>query len=182
MTWWATVLAGLVDEPHPAHGADLNVAFKGGVLHLSGELESDEHRQDLLNEARQYVGRGIDAIDSEHLVVARTSERPGVLDQMLLAAFADGYVAEFARRYLVESRRLKAKPVEILDAGPERRARQHLHDGFMPELRNAFKAGQAVLVLRVDETSAFRVRELLSQETRSLWTVATPPIHAGPSS
>jgi hypothetical protein len=46
------------------------------------------------------------------------------------------------------------------------------------DVRKAFDSGRAVLVLRVDETSAFRVRELLAQETRSLWTVATPPTPA----
>ena len=31
-TWWAAVLAGVVDEPHPLHGADVRVTFKGGTL------------------------------------------------------------------------------------------------------------------------------------------------------
>jgi hypothetical protein len=179
-TWWAIVLAGLVEEPHPAHGADIDVAFKGGggVLRISGELASEEDRQQLLREAGEYVGRGIDAIDARHLAVSRHKEKPGILDQTLLAAFADSHVAEFARRYLVESRRIKAKQVEILDAQMESKARGLVPEGFMSDLHKAFNAGDAVLLIRVDETDAFRVRELLSQETRSLWTVSTPPVPA----
>jgi hypothetical protein len=110
--------------------------------------------------------------------VTNRNEKLGVLDQTLIAAFADREVAEFARRYLIESRRIKAKHVEILDAKQESRARRLLPEGFMSDIRKAFDAGRAVLILRVDETAAFRVRELLAEETRSLWTVATPPTAA----
>lgn len=174
-TWWTIVLAGLIDEPHPAHGADVAVSFKGGVLRLSGELGSEDERQQLLHEAGEYVGHGIDAVDAKHLKVAKHKEKAGILDQTLLAAFADGDVAEFARRYLIDSRGIKAKQVEILAADQESRARKLLPEGFMSDVQKSFKAGGAVLMLRVDETDAFRARELLSQETRSLWTISTPP-------
>jgi hypothetical protein len=179
-TWWAIVLAGLVEEPHPVHGADIDVTFKGGVLRISGELATEEDRQRLLNEAGEYVGRGIDAIDAKHLAVSEQKEKAGILDQTLLAAFADSEVAEFARRYLVDSRGIKAKQVEILDAAQEDKARRLVPDGFMSDIHKAFKAGDAILLLRVDETEAFRARELLAQETRSLWTISTPPTQAKP--
>ena len=124
--WWATVLAGLVDEPHPTHGADLDVAFSGGTLRLSGELPTDEDRSQLLLEAQEYVGHGIDAVDAKQLTVAKRTEKAGILDQTLIAAFADREVAELARRYLVESRRIQAKHVEIFDATQEAKARQLL--------------------------------------------------------
>jgi hypothetical protein len=174
-SWWASVLAGQVEELHPNHGADLDVAFKGGVLRLSGELASESDRQDLLKEAREYVGRGVDKVDAEHLRVARVKEKPGILDQTLIAAFANRDVAEFARRYLVESRRIEPKALEILDSAQEGKALQVVPQDFAGDVQKALKAGLAVLVLRVDETEAFRVRELLSQETRSIWTVAAPP-------
>src|SRR5882672_9676544 len=97
-TWWAAVLAGLVDEPHPTHGAEVDVAFKGGTLRLSGELPTVEDRRQLVDDARAYVGRGIDAVDASQLSVPTRKEKPGILDQTLIAAFADGEVAEFARR------------------------------------------------------------------------------------
>lgn len=174
-SWWAAVLAGQIDEPHPIHGADLDVAFKRGVLRLSGELVSEEDRRELVNEAREYVGRGVDEVDAKHLTVARTQEKLGILDQTLIAAFANRDVAEFARAHLVDNRQVKPKVVEILDSRQEGKARQMLPEAFVRDVQKAFKAGEAVLILRVDETAAFRVRELLALETRSIWTVATPP-------
>jgi len=50
-----------------------------------------------------------------------------------------------------------------------------LPEDFLIDVRKAFNAGDAVLVLRVDETDAFKARELLDEETRSLWTISTPP-------
>jgi hypothetical protein len=41
--------------------------------------------------------------------------------------------------------------------------------------RKALDPGQALLLLTVDETEVFRVRELLEEDTRSEWTVASPP-------
>jgi hypothetical protein len=174
--WWAAVLAGLVDDPHPIFGADLDVAFKGGVLRLSGELPSQADRKQLLDEARGFVGRGADSIDAKHLTVVKRVERSGVLEQTLIAAFPNREVAEYARKYLVESRRVQATELEILDSDQgEAKARRLLPPDFISDVKKAFKAGEAVLILRIDETTAYKVRELLAEETRSLWTVATPP-------
>jgi hypothetical protein len=175
--WWASVLAGQVDDPHPIYGADLDVAFKGGVLRLSGELPTETDKKELLNEARQFVGRAVDKIDAKHLAIIKRKERAGVLEQTLIAAFPNREVAEYARKYLVESRRVEPKELAILDSGKgEATARRLLPADFIDDVRKAFKAGEAVLILRVDETSAFKVRELLDEETRSLWTIATPPV------
>jgi hypothetical protein len=173
--WWHDVLAGQVDEPHPFHGPDLDVNFKGGVLRLSGELASDDDRKALLKEARRYVGQGVDKVDAKRLKVAKRRERPGILDQTLIAAFANRRVAELARDYLLESRRVEPEQLEILDPSQQGRAARLLPEAFLSDVEKSFKAGQVVLILRVDETSAFRVRELLADETRSLWTISTPP-------
>jgi len=174
-SWWATVLAGQIDEPHPIYGPDLDVAFKGGVMRLSGELDSEADRRKVVKEAREYVGRGIDDVDAKHLTVVKSNEKVGILDQTLIAAFADRDVAEFARAHLVDNRLVKAQVAEILDSGQEAKARQMLPEAFVRDVQKAFKAGEAVLILRVDETAAFRVCELLALETRSIWTVAMPP-------
>jgi hypothetical protein len=177
-SWWTAVLAGQVDDPHPVYGPDVDVAFHGGVLRLSGELPSAKDRQNLLDEAHAYVGRGIESVDAKHLRVANHNEKPGVLEQTLIAAFANRDVAEFAARYLVKNRRAEPKQMEVVDAKEESKARQLVPADFMSEVQKAFKAGDAVLVMRIDETSAYRVRELLAEETRSRWTVATPPVPA----
>ena len=174
-SWWADVLAGQLDEPHPIHGADVDVAFKGGVLRLSGELESEDDKQSLLKEAREYVGKGVDEIDAKHLIVAKRNEKPDILEQTLIAAFANPAVAEYARTYLIERGHVEPERVEILDPRQEAKAHELLPEAFGSDVQKAFKAGQAVLILRVDETAAFKVRELLDEETRSIWTIATPP-------
>ena len=169
---------GQVDEPHPIHGADVLVSFKAGVLRLSGELPSEKDRGSVLKEAEQYVGRGIDEVDAPHLTVApNRKEKPGILDQTLIAAFPNREVAEFAQRYL-KGRRIEAKQMELLDGSQEDKARKLLPNYFVSKVQEAFKAGHSMLIIRVDETSAFKVRELLAEETRSIWTIAMPPVPA----
>jgi hypothetical protein len=174
-SWWAAVLAGQVDTPHPIYGADLEVSFKGGVLRLSGEQPSNDDMKELLNQAREFRGHGVDDIDAKHLFVAKRHEKPGILDQTLIAAFPNREVAEYASQYLLQSRRVHPKLLEILDSRQEGRARQLLPEDFLGDVQKAFRVGDSVLVLRVDETDAFKARELLDEETRSLWTIATPP-------
>jgi hypothetical protein len=179
-SWWTAVLAGQVDTPHPIYGADLRVSFKGGVLHLSGELPSNEDKKELLAQAREFKGRAVSDVDAKHLLVVSSKEKPGILDQTLIAAFPNREVAEFAGAYLLRSRRVKPKRLEILDSKQEGTARQLLPEDFVSDVKKAFDAGEAVLVVKVDETSAYKARELLDEETRSLWTIATPPIPAVP--
>jgi hypothetical protein len=173
--WWKAVLAGGVDEPHPVYGDDLKVSIRHGVLRLAGTLPAEEDKTELLTKARTYVSHGIEDVDAKHVKVAKRIEKVGVLEQTLIAAFRNRDVAELARDYLAGIRRLKPNQLEILDAGEEDKARQLLPDDFLSDVQKAFKAGEAVLVLRVDETEAFKVREMLAEDTRSRWTVATPP-------
>jgi hypothetical protein len=179
-SWWTAVLAGQVDTPHPIYGADLSVSFRGGVLHLSGELPSNDDKKELLAQAREFKGRGVAGVDARHLLVASTREKPGILDQTLVAAFPNREVAEFAGEYLLRSRRVKPKRLEILDSKQVGRAQQLLPKDFVGDVKKALDAGEAVLVVQVDETSAYKARELLDEETRSLWTIATPPTPAVP--
>lgn len=176
--WWNAVLAGGVDEPHPVHGDDLKVSIRHGVLRLAAALPTEEDKKELLTKARAYVGHGIDKVDAKRVRVVKRTEQPGILDQTLIAAFPNRDVAEIARKYLIEFRRLKAKQLEILDPSQEEKARRLLPEAFMSDVQKAFKAGEAVLVLRIDETDAFKVREMLAEDTRSRWTVTTPPTAA----
>ena len=167
-SWWAAVLAGQVDDPHPLYGANLDVAFKGGVLHLSGELPSEDDRQRLLEEAGEVVGRGVDAIDAKHLRVARRKEKPGILDQTLIAAFENRDVAEFARRYMGESRRIEPKLLEILDAGQEDMVRELVPTDFMSDVE---KVCQRVAVIRKGEIVTIEEVEKLRQKAGQRVTV-----------
>jgi hypothetical protein len=128
-----------------------------------------------MERGRDFVGHGIDRLDAKHLKVVKRKDKPGILDQTLIAAFRNRDVAELARDYLVGIRRLKAKQLEILDRGQEDKVRRILPAAFVDNVQRALKTGDAVLVVRVDEIDAFKVREMLAEDTRSRWTVAAPP-------
>ena len=166
-------MAGAADRPHPEFGDKISARLHRGLLQLSGEVSSAKDRRDLIEEAALLVGSGVDDVDARRLRVVRREDRPGVLDQRLLSAYRNRKLAEFARDFLSEHRHEEPRSIKIID--PEHPGQAGLAGDFEPEVRRALEAGQAVLMLRVDETDAFELRELLDEETRSLWTIAMPP-------
>jgi hypothetical protein len=177
--WWTKVLVGQTNDPHPEYGDAVSVKLRGGVLHLSGELDSVRARNALVNEARRYVGRGLDDVDARHLVVTRRDEVRGVLEQTVIAAFANTELADYALSFLREQSRLPLK-----EAARVRNAHDALLDRigeFAADVRAGLAAGSGVIVVRVDETDAFDARELLDEDTRSLWTLVTPPVPVKPA-
>jgi len=177
--WWSSILAGDVDEPHPVYGPALKVHLDGSRLRLSGELESAEDRKELIRQARERVGRGIDRVDASDLRIARRDEKPGILDQTLISAFPNRQAAEFAQAFVIKHSRTEPKQHEIVVqetlAEEEERLRGRLPADLLAKARKWLEAGQALLILTVDETAAHRVRELLEEDTRSQWTIAVPP-------
>jgi hypothetical protein len=174
--WWNAVLAG-GDEPHPVYGDDLKVSIRHGVLRLAGTLPTED-RDELLKGAEAFVGHGIDAVDPRRLKLRKSTEKAGILEQTLIAGFRNREVAELARDYLVGIRRLKAKALAVLGSDGGANARRLVPEDFVSKVEKAITDGEAVLVARVDETEAFKVREMLAEDTRSRWTVATPPTPA----
>jgi hypothetical protein len=172
--WWATVLAGDVSEPHPVFG-EVKVQLHGSRLRLSGELESDAERKDLVDQARQRIGHGIDGVDVSDLKVASRKEKPGILEQTLVSAFPSRDAAEFARDFVIKHSRVVPKQSEIVDTNHAEILRKLVPGDLARSARKALNSRQALLILTVDETEAFRVRELLDEDTRSEWTVAAPP-------
>lgn len=173
--WWASVLAGDTDEPHPVYGAAVKVNLDRTRLRLSGELESREDRDDLVREARRRIGHGIGSVDVSGLTVAKRREKPGILDQTLISAFPSRAAAEYARDFVIKHSRVKPRRHDVVDADTAAELRTLLNEEFERDACKAIDEGLAVLVLRVDETGAFRVRELIDEDTRSLWTIAMPP-------
>lgn len=173
--WWTTVLAGEADEPHPIHGDGLVVRLVGATLKLSGEVQTARDRDELIKQARAQVGRGINEVDSSALGVVAAKEKAGVLEQVLVAAFPNGETAELALKFVLERSRTLPKQKEILISGDPASRLKAVPEGFEADVRAHLDKGRAVLVLRVDETEAYRVRGLLEEDTRSLWTVAVPP-------
>ena len=168
------MLAGDLDQPHPVYGA-LKAHLEGERLRLSGELESEADRADLIRQARERIGHGIDRVDVAGLTVASRKEKPGLLDQTLISAFPNREAAEFAHAFVLKHSRVVPWQHEIVDADHGDTLPALLPEDFIRDAGKALDAGQALLILRVDETAAFRVRELLEEETRSEWTIAEPP-------
>ena len=172
--WWASVLAGDVYQPHPVYGA-LRAHLDGGRLGLSGEFETEADRAELIRQARERIGHGIDRLDVSRLSVADRKEKPGILDQTLLSAFPNREAAEFAHAFVLRHSRVVPRYHEIIAADHGDRLRALLPEDFLQDAGKALDTGHALLILRVDETAAFRVRELLEEDTRSEWTIAVPP-------
>lgn len=173
--WWDAVLLGETDEPHPVFGQSISARIHGERLDIAGELDRKSDRDELLEEARARIGHGVKDVDASHLKVAHTNERPGILEQTLAAAFPNRETAELARKLVLERGRIRPTREAIVDAGDEGELRGLLPAEFVEEARQRIGKGDALLVLRIDETEAFRVRELLEEDTRSTWTIATPP-------
>ena len=173
--WWASVLAGDVDEAHPVYGAALRLRLDGARLRLSGELESQQDRDEVVREARKRIGHGIGAVDVSGLKVVVRHEKPGVLQQTLISAFPGRQAAEYARDFVIKHSRVKPKGHHIVDPDDFQNLTGLLPEAFEADARKALDEGLGVLILTVDETDVFRVRELLEEDTRSMWTVAVPP-------
>ena len=172
--WWASILAGDSHVPHPVHGA-LKVHLSGGRLRLCGELDSDEDRGELVRQARECIGRGINRVDVSNLTVASHEDKRGVLEQTLFSAFLSREAAEFAQTFVLKHTRLAPVSHGIVDPSHTQNLRSLVPEEFLSDARKALDAGHSILVVTVDETAAFRVRELLGERTRSEWTIATPP-------
>ncbi|HET7339342.1 MAG TPA: hypothetical protein VFK22_07320 [Candidatus Dormibacteraeota bacterium] len=173
--WWDAVLAGETDEPHPIHGERVKVRLKRDSLELTGILDHAKDRDQLVRQARSRIGKGIRKVDVERLVVAPRLERPGVLEQTIIAAYSDRATAELARNFVVEHSRVTPKHEAIVDHTNSKQLANLVPDEYVDDIRKRIDRGEAVLVIRVDETAAFTVRGLLEEETRCHWTMATPP-------
>jgi len=173
--WWDAVIAGEADEAHPIHGEDLSVRVKSGRLELSGHLARPEDRDELVRQARSRIGHGIHEVDDTHLRVADHREKRGVLEQSLVAAFPDRATATLARKVVLERSRVTPLVDAIIDRDHAADLRDLVRAEFVDDLKKRIERGEALLVVTVDETDAFKVRALLEEETRSTWTIATPP-------
>jgi hypothetical protein len=173
--WWDAVLAGETDEPHPIHGERVKVRLKRDTLELSGILDHAKDRDQLVRQARSRIGKGVSKVDVQRLVVAPRLERPGLLDQTIIASYSNRATAQLARNFVVEHSRVAPKHEAIIDHANTGQLPNLVSHDYVDDVRKRIDRGEAVLVIRVDETAAFTLRGLLEEETRSHWTLATPP-------
>jgi hypothetical protein len=173
--WWDAVVAGATDEPHPVHGYGVSARLTGEKLVLAGEVGSRRERSELLKEARTRIGHGFRQVDSSRLRVDEHPEKPGLLDQTLIATFPDSSTAALASKFVMEHSRVTPKEMAIIDRTNLGKLRGILPRDYLEDATKRIERREAVLVLRVDETEVFKVRGLLEEDTRSTWTVTTPP-------
>lgn len=171
--WWDDVLAGRTEAPHPIYGEQVKVRLTDRGLVLSGELDSRSDRDRIVREARSRIGGGARRVDASRLRFRRRSERRGVTEQTLIAAYRQRAAAELARRFVVEHSGVELVHVILVEKQPEPLSR--LAPAFAGDARRRLDRGETLLVMKVDEVDAFRVRALLEQATHSTWTAATPP-------
>ena len=169
------MLAGETGEAHPIFGDQVKVHLREGRLTLSGDLDRREDRSALLRQASSRIGRGINHVDASALRVADRHEKAGILEQTLVAAYPDRATAGLARKLVLEHSRVAPKEEGIVDHADARRLRELVPKEFVDDATKRIEHGDALLILRVDETAGFKVRELLEEDTRSTWTIATPP-------
>ncbi len=175
--WWGAVLAGHVDDAHPVRRG-VFAQMKGEVLHLSGSVTSGEERQTLVEEAALLKGHGISEVEDNIVVQSGTDDRVGVLVQTIMATYENVEQAQAAADVLFARGHTPRGFMKVLPPDCDRVA-EGLHV-ILPELNwgdaeQALDAGESLLIVVVDETAAFSVRELLDEETHSLLIVIAPP-------
>ncbi len=177
--WWLTVLAGQVTDSHPVQGADLKARMEGNTLVLSGTVSSEADRQEIEAEVAHLGDQGVSEVRNELQVAPDEPDQKGLLVQTLMATFETAEQAGFAEGYLEGHAHIRPGVMQVIgpETGDAALAAVHalLPHGYWEDAEAALAAGRSLLAVTVDETEAFRARELLDEETQSLETMALPP-------
>jgi hypothetical protein len=177
--WWTAVLAGQADQSHPVHGTDVKARVEGNTLVISGHVASEADRDEIKREADHLKGHGIKRVRDELRVTGGETEERGLLTQTLIGVFETEEQAGFAAGYLEGHAHVATESLQVILPGDTGAGLRVLHalvpETYWPECQKALAAGHALLVVTVDEVDAFKVRELLEEETQSLRTLVLPP-------
>jgi hypothetical protein len=179
--WWSTVLAGQLGQSHPTWGSDVKFKLVGDELEVRGELSSEEDLQELTRELDAAKGTGISDYTLDVSVKDAETAVQGMLEQTLVGVYETAEQARFAVQFVESSfhisptRMTVIEPVKLSDP----RTRNVVPDEYWEDVEKALKRGRAVLILTVDEIKAFKTREALDEETRSLTTFILPPQPVG---
>ncbi len=176
--WWVSVLAGQVDQSHPTY-SDLSATIEGDTLVLRGEVPTEADRGEVEHEVEHLLGQGVDAVRNELVVKPdpKAEEKQGLLSQTFVAAYDGPAAAQFASHYLEEHLQGQSAAIRVItpdDDGGQALA-QLLPEEHREDARRLLRDGRSLVVVTVDETSAFAARELLDEDTRSLQTLVLPP-------
>lgn len=181
--WWTSVLTGQLDASHPIHGTNLKARLEGDTLIVSGTVATEADREEIEAETEHLKGHGITTVRNELEVVPEVTDEAGLLVQTLIGIFENAELAGFAEGYLGGHVHVRQQMLNVVtpDSAENGRAtlRALLPEAFWKEAEKALDEERALLILTVDETEAFKARELLDEETRSLRTLVLPPEAAG---
>jgi hypothetical protein len=180
--WWTSVLVGQTDQPYPDRRLNIRASLDGDILVISGNVPEEDDLRAILAQVEPFVGREIAATRNEVTIVPEEQGDAGVLVQTLVGTFESEAQARLAATVLENRGNLQPSFIAILvprtngNSKREKKAvRQLVTDAYWKDICQALEKEQAVLVVTVDETSAFHAREILDEDTRSLQTVVLPP-------
>jgi hypothetical protein len=179
--WWSTVLVGQLNGSHPIHGTAINAALQGETLVITGAVPTAQDRRDIEAEVAHLQGKGFTTLQNDLVVSDATADHAGLLTQTLFAVFESAEAAAFAQSYLIEHVQVHPEQLIVFAASaPDaaQRIAEYLPEASREDGQRALDAGRSLLIVTVDETEAFKTRELLDEETRSLQTVVLPPAAA----
>ncbi len=171
--WWRDILAGEAMSRHPVYADEVRIKLTQGRLVITGEVPSRQDRDELVRQARSRIGRGLDHYDASKLRIRPRDEKRGLLTQTIVAAYGRPDTADVARTFFLEHTPHRPLRADILDSAAD--AARVLPAEVVEEAHKQLERGRTLLALEVDETEAFRSRELLEEDTRSVWTIAAPP-------
>jgi hypothetical protein len=184
--WWTSVLAGQADQSHPIQGTHVSAHVDGDTLLVRGSVPSQEDLDEIRAEVEHLAGHGVARVQVEVAVEPRNTDEKGLLRQTLVGLFENREQAGFAAGYLEGHGHVARESMLVIE--PEQSGEQERRDAvarlgapFADDVRRRLEQGQSALVVSVDEVDAFRVRELLDEETRSLETLVLPPQPAKPA-
>jgi hypothetical protein len=124
-------------------------------------------------------GNGFKSLRDELEVEPEVEAEPGLLVQTLLSLFENEEQAGFAEGYLEGHAHVHPEAMKVTAPegdGPAREeVRAMLPESYWDDAERALEAGRSLLIVTVDEPQAFKARELLDEETRSLETIVLPP-------
>lgn len=183
--WWTSVIAGQADQPHPIHGTKIAAKVESDTLVVRGKVSSQADLDEVREEIEHLAGHGVAHVRVEVEVEEANTREKGLLRQTLVGAFDTEELAGFAAGYLEGHAHVPREAMLLVeadggDAPQDRAALDYLGPPYADQVRATLDAGRTVLIVSVDEVDAFRVRELLDEETRSLETLVLPPQPASP--
>lgn len=178
-SWWASVLAGQIEGGHPIHGTALQTKLEGDTLVVSGVVATERDRSDLDDEVQRLVGHGVAAVQNEVTVNQDVAEQPGLLIQRLMATYPNADAAQVAERTVHEHVHIHPHSLEVITPDDIEQAtaamQRALTEPYWEDGTDALEAGRSLIIMVVDEVEAFKAREVLDEETRSLETIVLPP-------